>query len=97
MPAHRTIHHSLPVQLRRNDCCSSNSSQSDDGEPIGGPDQVLIPRVPTRVKQQSRFTRIRVYASQPVGFPAVAVKTGEGEIIGVVGAALGGRDDMIYV
>jgi len=90
------VHHPIPVQIQPCDRCPSGRCHTDDGKPIGGPNKVLTPGVSTRVEQRNFFARLGVDTGQPVGFPAVAVKTGQSEIIGAVKTTLGQRDDMIY-
>jgi hypothetical protein len=90
------VHYPLPIQVQPCDRRPSGSCHADDGEPIRRPDKVLIPGVSAWVKQRNLYTRFGVFTSHPVGFSAVAVKTGKSEIFGGLRAASGERDDMIY-
>jgi len=90
------VNNPLAVQLQSINRRPSGWCQTHDEEPVRRPDEMLTPDIPTWIKQRNFFPGIRVESSELVSFLAIAVKTSQGEIIKVVRATLGKRDDVIY-
>jgi hypothetical protein len=57
---------------------------------------VFAPDIPTWVEQWDFFWRIGVYGRCSIGFPSVAMKTSQSQVIKHIRPTLGKRDHMVH-
>lgn len=90
------IDESLTIQLQCFDRRASYRRYTNESSEIGIPREMLVPLLPSGMKQRHQFSALRIKSFDLVCFVIIATLTGKREIFQFVAATTFGRDDVFY-